>query len=173
MTGLVGDFDKMVGVLDTKNRDIVIEPELQHPKNLGVQPLGVVVEVQSIDVCLRLRWILRARDAAIDRGGEPFGVRAAPRMIRCTLQREVERDFNAACPRVSNEIVDCAQAWINCIVATVGRSDRGWRARVARLRGGCVVAAFAIDGADRIDWRQIDDVETHVHDRIDALECSL
>ncbi len=50
---------------------------------------------------------------------------------------------------------------VDRVVAALGRADRPRRADVVRLGDQRVVAALAVDLADRVDRRQVDDVEAH------------
>ena len=47
------------------------------------------------------------------------------------------------------------------VMPTIGAPDRIGAADIARLGAQTVVAAFAIGGADRVYWGEIDDIEAH------------
>ena len=155
-------------VVDPEHRDAVVDPVLHHPQHLGVQPLRVVVEVQRVDVLVLLGRVLGVGDRAVDPGGEPLGVLAGPGVVGGALQREVEGHLEpqrAGGGHEGVEVVDGAQVGVDGVVAALGRADRPGGARVVGLRGQGVVAALAVDLADRVDRRQVDQVEAHRRDR--------
>ena len=67
------------------------------------------------------------------------------------------------------EVVDRAEVGVDGVVAAVLGADRPRRAGVALGRGQGVVGALAVDLADRVDRRQVDDVEAHVGDGVEPL----
>ena len=62
------------------------------------------------------------------------------------------------------EIRQRAELGMDRLVAALGRADRPRAARIARPRVERVVAALALGGADRVDRRQVEDVEAHRRD---------
>ncbi|COV15761.1 Uncharacterised protein [Mycobacterium tuberculosis] len=156
-----------MGIVDAKELDAVVNPMLHHAQHFVVQALGIVVEVERIDVLVLLRWILRVGDGAVRQLGEPLPVFAGPRMIRCALQRQVQRDLHAQIACRGDEVVevvDGAQAGMNGIVTALIATDRPRRSHVCRCGGGRVVATLAMHLANWMDRRQVHHVEPHAGD---------
>ena len=88
------------------------------------------------------------------------------------LQCEVERDLHAelvGALRRTREVLDRAEFRVDRVVAAFVGADRPRRADVGLARRQRVVAALAVDPADRVDRRQVDDVEAHVGDPLELL----
>src|SRR6202030_204844 len=84
------------------------------------------------------------------------------------LDGEVERDLDAVCARRAAqpaEIVDAAERRMDGVVAALAAADRVRAAEIVRRGAQAVVAALAVGRADRMNRREIDDVEAHVADR--------
>ena len=62
------------------------------------------------------------------------------------------------------EVLDRAEVGVDRVVAALGRADRPRGADVVGPGGQGVVGALAVGGADRVDRRQVDDVEAHRRD---------
>ncbi|CAB4861662.1 unannotated protein [freshwater metagenome] len=81
------DPDRLgVGIVDAEDANPVRDPEANDPLDFGIQALGVVVEVQRVDVLVLLRWVLGVGDGAVGPRGEPLGMRRDPRVIGGGLQ---------------------------------------------------------------------------------------
>src|SRR4051794_2291691 len=87
-------------------------------------------------------------------------------MVRGALDREVEGDLDAvlaACRDERVELLQRAELGMDRVVAAdLVMPDRPRRAGVACLRGHRVVAALAIRHADRMDGREVEDVEAEL-----------
>ena len=96
-----------------------------------------------------------------------------PRVVRRGLQREVERDLEAelAGPRDERvEVLERAEVGVDRVVAALGAADRPRRARCRPGRGSRVLLRpLRLTPADRVDRRQVDDVEAHRGDGVEAL----
>ncbi|MPM41961.1 hypothetical protein SDC9_88623 [bioreactor metagenome] len=153
-----------VRVVHPEDRHAVGDPQPDDPQHLGVDPLRVAVEVDRVDVLVLLRRVLGVRDRAVHPLGEPLRVLADPGMIGRSLQGQVEGHLDAELPGPGDEpveVLEGAQVGVDRVVAAVGRPDRPDRPGIAGLGGQGVVAALAEGGADRVDRRQVDDVEAH------------
>ena len=95
-----------VRIVDPKDLDAVVNPVPDHAQHLVVEPGGIVVEVERIDVLVFLRRILRVGDGAVRQFGEPLPVLAGPRMIRCALQRQVQGHLHAQIACRGDEVVE-------------------------------------------------------------------
>jgi hypothetical protein len=156
-----------VRIVDAKYLDAVGYPEQHDAQHLVVEARRIVVEIQRIDVLVFLRRILGVGDGAIGQHGEPFPVRLGPRVIRSALQRQVQRHLQALVAGGGDErveVVDGAQGRMYGIVAALITADRPRRPDFAGCGGDRVVAALAVHLADRVDRRQVDDVEAHPRD---------
>src|SRR5690606_13711257 len=67
------------------------------------------------------------------------------------------------------ELAQRAELWVDRVVAAVRAADRIRAAGVAWLRCERVVAPLAVREADRVDRREVDDVEAHFRDGRKAL----
>ena len=76
-----------VGVIHAEDLDSTLDPKLHYTQNLCVQALGIVVEIQRVDVLVLLRRILGVGNGAVRQDGEPLRVSLSPRVVRCTLER--------------------------------------------------------------------------------------
>ena len=86
-------------------------------------------------------------------------------MVGGALDREVEGDLQAVPARRLHqalEVLQRAELGRDRRVAALGPADRPGAAGVAGLGGGRVVAALAVGAADRVDRRQVDDVEAQL-----------
>ena len=88
-----------VRVVDAEDADAVGHPVADQPLALGVDALGVVVEVDRVDVLVLLRRVLGVGDGAVGAGGEPLRVLGRPRVVGRRLEGEVERDLEARAAR--------------------------------------------------------------------------
>ena len=100
-----------------------------------------------------------------------------PGVVGRGLDREVERDLEPGLPRRRDEVVELLQRpqlGVDRVVAALRAPDRPGAAGVALGRLQRVVAPLAVRGADRMDRRQIDDVEAELgqvgQHLLDALE---
>ena len=154
-----------VRVVDAEDADAVAHPEPDDAQHLGVDALGVVVEVDRVDVLVLLRRVLRVGDGAVGAGGEELGVLGRPGVVGRGLERQVERDLEPEPVRLGHEgveVLERAEVGVDGVVAALGRPDRPRGADVVGARVEGVVAALAVDAADGVDRRQVDDVEAHV-----------
>ena len=102
-----------------------------------------------------------------------------PRVVGRGLDREVERDLEPGLPRRGDEVVEVLQRpelGMDRVVAALLAADRPGAARIALLRLERVVAPLAVRLADRVDRRQVDDVEAELgqlrQHLLDALEAA-
>ena len=161
-----------VGVVDPEERHAVVDPDLDHPAHLGVGAVGVVVEVQGIDVLVLLRRVLGIRDGPVRPHREPLGVLGDVGVVGGALEGDVEGDLEAVAPGGADEdveVVEGAEVGVDRVVAAVGRADGVGAARVVGPGVQGVVAALARGRADRVDRGEVDDVEAHACDRLEPL----
>ena len=158
-----------VGVVDPEDAHAVAHPEPHDPLDFRVDSLGVVVEVDRVDVLVLLRRVLRVGDRPVGPRGEPLRVLLDPGMVGRGLQRQVDRHFHAEFPGAGDERVEVgerAEVRVDGVVPAFRRADRPRRARVAGARLKGVVPPLAEGRADGVDRRQVDDVEAHLRDRL-------
>src|SRR6185503_11765741 len=102
---------------------------------------------------------------------KPLGMLGHIGMIRCTLIGDVERDLELALARFGDEpaeIVECAELRMHGRVAALRTSDRPRTAGIARARGQAVVGSLALRASDRMDRRQIHDIEAELCSVVEA-----
>ena len=128
---------------------------------------SAALEVERVDVLILLRRVLRVLDRSVGPMLEPLGVLADPRMIGRRLERDVERDLETEPVRDGDEaieVVERAEPGLDGRVSAVFGADGPRAARIARRRRQRVVPALAVRAADRMDRRQVEDVEAHRRD---------
>ena len=85
-------------------------------------------------------------------------------MIGRALEGDVERDLDAelagACEQPA-EVLERAEARMHGLVSAFAAADRPGTSGIVRRGAGAVVGALALDFADRMDRRQIEDIEAH------------
>src|SRR3954466_3958303 len=168
-----------VRVVDAEDGYPALDPEQDDVEQCLPQPLPVLrLEVDVVDVLVLLGRVLRVLQRAVRPPVEPLRMLREPRMVRGALDREVECDLDARVSRGGDhrlEVLPRAEVAMDRVVPAVLRADRPWRTDVVRLRRQRVVAALAVRAADRVDRRQVDDVEAerrglrqHVRDAAEA-----
>src|SRR5258708_40223715 len=86
-----------------------------------------------------------------------------PGMVRAALDGKVERGFQSmlrAGAHQATEIVERPKLGMYGIVAALGRADGIGAARIAGFATERVIAALAVDAADRMDGSQIKHIDT-------------
>ena len=154
-------------VVDAEDLDSLCDPVPDDAERLRADALRVVVEVDRVDVLVLLRRVLRVRDRAVRKRGEPLRVRLHPWVVRRGLQSEVERDLDALRAGRSHEgpeVRESSEVRVDRVVTAFGGADRPRRAGVAGLRIERVVAALAVDATDRMDRGEVQHVEAHRRD---------
>src|SRR5262249_5360057 len=152
-----------------ENPHPVAHPQAHDPQHLVIEPAGVVVEVERVDVLVFLGRVLGVGDGAVGAMAEPIRVLGDPGVIGGCLQGQVERHFHAEFAGAGHERVEVgerAQLWVDRIVAAGRGADSPRRARVARPGVQGVVAPLAGRGPDGVDGRQVDHVEAHAGDAL-------
>ena len=99
-----------VRVVDPEDPHAVRHPEPDDAQHLAADAVGVVVEVERVDVLVLLRRVLGVGDRAVGAGGEPLRVRGHPRVVGRALQGEVERDLEAELAGPGHERVEVLEA---------------------------------------------------------------
>jgi len=68
-------------VVDSEDANTATHPNSDDTFDLRIQTLGIVLEVQRLDVLILLRWVLGIGDRAIVSDAEPLGMLVHPRVI--------------------------------------------------------------------------------------------
>ena len=161
-----------VRVVDAEGAHAVLAPEQRHLEQRVPQPAPVARrEVERVDVLVALGRVLGVLDRAVGPVAEPLGVLAHPGVVGRALEGQVERDLDLAGAggvdqRV--EVVHRAQLGVDRGVAAVGRADGPRAAGVAGVGLLDVVRPLAERRADRVDGRQVHDVEAVVGQIVEA-----
>src|SRR5439155_17541781 len=98
---------------------------------------------------------------------EPFRMLAQPRMVWRALDREVECDLDPDFPRPRDEAVEVLERpelRVDSLVPALVAADRPRAAGIYRSRGERVVAALPVRRPDRMDRREVDDVESELRE---------
>src|SRR5688572_4712650 len=142
------------------------------------QPTPVLAaEVDVVDVLVALRRVLRVLERAVGAAVEPLGMLLQPRVVGRALDREVDADLTADLPAAGHhplELLDRPELRADGLVTAVVRTDRPRAAGIALRRHERVVLPLAVRAADRMDRRQVDDIEPKLcelrQNALDALE---
>src|SRR5690606_12361858 len=157
-----------MGIVDTEDRYALADPELEHAFELPPQRLPLVgFEIERDDVLVLLRRVLRVLDAPVGPPPKPTRMSADIGVIGRALERDVERDLEPEAASLGRElakILERAERRMNVLVTALLRADRPRRARIVRAGHERVVRALPLRSADRMDRRQIDDVEAEAGD---------
>ncbi len=165
-----------MGVVDPERPHPLLDPEADHPEQ-RVPEGGPRLrrEVDRVDVLVLLGRVLRVLDRPVRPLVEPLGVLAHPRVVGRALDGEVEGDLEARALRALHETtkaVQGAELGVHRGVAALRRADGPRAARIAGPGRERVVRALARGVTDRMDGRQVDDVESHpadVREPLDAI----
>ena len=157
-----------VRVVDAEDLDPVVDPHLHDPAHLGVGALGVVVEVERVDVLVLLGRVLGVGDRAVGAGREP--ARGA------TVTQGWSGAACRARSRATSRPSRCASATNRSKSSKSPRSGwiASWPPSAEPMAygepGSCSPASRVLLGPLRltrpIGWTgvQVDDVEAHVGD---------
>ena len=151
-------------VVDAEDRHTVVDPQFDDVAHGLVDALGIVVEVQGVDVLVLLRRVLRIGDGAVGAGREPLRMFLHPRVVGGALEGQVESDLQAEASGALDEAVEVgevAELGVDGVVAALGGADAVGRTRITGSGLQGVVLALAVRCADRVDRGQVDDVEAH------------
>ena len=161
-----------MGVVHPEDRHPVLDPGAHNLQDRLVDALGVVVEVERVDVLVLLGRVLGVGDGAVSQDREPLGVLGHPRVVRGALERQVQGHLHAQLARARHqgvEVLEGAQVGVDGVVAAVGGADAVGGAGVAGTRRQGVVAPLAVGQADGGDGREVEDVEAHGRDAVQPL----
>ena len=163
-----------MGVVDPEDGDPLVHPELHDAEQLLPERAPRrALEVEGIDVLVALRGVLGVLDGAVRAVAEPLGVLGHPGVVGRALEGQVERQLEAARPGRGDdraEVLERAELGVHRGVAALGRADRPRAAGVAGAGALRVVGALAEGPPDRVDRRQVEDVEAEVGDVVEAVE---
>ena len=130
------------------------------------------VPVEVVDVLVLLGRVLGVLDRAVGPLQEPLGVLGQPRMVGRRVERDVQAHVHAVLVggRAQRlEVVHRPELGVHGVVPALGGADRVRRAGIVGAGGERVVAALAVLAPDRVDRREVQDVEAEVGDRRDLL----
>ena len=159
-----------VRVVHTEHANTVTDPMFKDALKLfpKIAPL-LALEVERVDVLVLLGGIFRILDGAVRPALEPIGALRHVRMVRRTLESDVQGDGQTPPVRLFHqtvEVVNRAQLRVNRLVAARGRTYSPRTADIGRFRSQRVVLPLAVRGANRMDWRQVENIEAHPGDAV-------
>ena len=133
----------------------------------------VALEVDRVDVLVLFGRILGVLDRPVGPMPEPLGMSLHVRVIGRALKRDVERDLQVErlCLRhelASKSPTSRGRGGLPCAPPPCCRSPRGYRDRPGP-RGQGVVRPLAEGGTDRVNRREVDDVEIHARDIVEVI----
>src|SRR5215475_12804833 len=153
-------------VVHTENAHALLDPEVDDALELLPECLPVrCVKVKGIDVLIFLGRIFRVLHSAIRTPPEPLRVLLHIGMIGGTLEGDVEGylyPMLLGCGNQAPEIVQGPELWMDGRMPTGIRPNGPGTAWVIGGGYGGIVLALAVDLANRMDGREIEDVKTHM-----------
>src|SRR5450759_5079355 len=159
-------------VVNPEDPHTLLDPELDDALQLIPQFLPVLcLEVEGVDVLILLGRVLGVLGRAIRPATKPLRMLADVRVIGSTLKGDVERQLQAVlccAGHQAPEVLESTELWMHRFVSAFRRADRPGAAGVIRSGRRAVVAPLAEAAADGVDRRQIEDVEAHGGDVIQA-----
>ena len=78
-----------VGIINAKNCDSLINPEVDDPQYFIADARIIIVEINRINILILLWWVFCVSDRSIRAGSEPFWICRYPRMIGGGLKSEI------------------------------------------------------------------------------------
>src|SRR5690606_15351873 len=155
-----------VRVVDAEDRYPMADPEQDDVAQRVPEARDrLAVEMDVDDVFVFLRRVLGELDGAIRPPVKPFRMLLDPWMVRRALDREVERDqdtFRAGGFNQPVKILECAELGMYRVVTAVFRADGIGAARIVRTGCQAVVRTLAIGPADRVNGREVKNVEAQI-----------
>src|SRR5439155_18256041 len=125
------------------------------------------LEIQGVDILVLLGRVLCVLDGSVGAMTKPLRVFVDPGMVRRTLPREIQGNLEAEplglLPE-PEEVVLGSEARLDGQMAALFGSNRPGTARIVRARSEAVVRPLAEAAADRVNRRQVDDVESQIRD---------
>ena len=152
-----------VRVVDAEHGHAGIAPAEDDVEDRLPEPLSVArLPVEVVDVLVALGRVLRVLQRPVRAVLEPLRMPREPRVVGRHLEREVERELHALTPERGDERREVglgAETRVDRVVASLRGADRPRAPDVAGLGPLGVVAPLAVRPADRMDRREVDDVE--------------
>ncbi len=142
------------------------DPEEEDPLHLIPQPLPLRgLEVERVDVLVFLGRVLGVLDAPVRAAPEPPWVLLHVRVLRRAMEGDVQRDLEPHPLRRLQQVPEILQRphlRVDRLVAAFLRPDRPRAARLSGHGGEGVVLPLAEGAGDRVDRREIEDVEAEL-----------
>ena len=152
-----------VGIVDPEGGDARVAPPEHDVANRVPERLPVAgLPVEVVDVLVALRRVLRVLQRPVGPMLEPVGVLDEPRVVGRHLQREIEGELHPVLVERRDESLEVAgvpERRVDRVVPTLTGADRPRAPDVARLRPLLVVPPLAVRVPDRVDGREVHDVE--------------
>ena len=155
-----------VRVVDAEDGDAATDPVQDDVEQRLPEAAPVLApEVDVVDVLVALRRVLCVLQRPVGAAVEPLGMLLQPRVVGRALDRKVERDLDPELLRVGDEGAELllgAERRVDRVVPALLGADRPGAADVALRRRLGVVPALAVRVPDRVDRRQVEDVEAEL-----------
>src|SRR4051812_6891630 len=152
-----------VRIVDAEDVHAGVDPVQEHGTQLRPERFaGRSQPVEIDDVLVALGRILRRLDRPVRPPVEPLRMLLHVRMIRRALEGDVEGDLDIPLLRRGDEALEVlhgAELRVHRLVTALGSADRPGAADVVWRRLQRVVLSLTGGAADRVDGRQVDDVE--------------
>src|SRR5215510_10978166 len=153
-------------VVHTENAHALLDPEADDALELLPECLPVRrVKVKGIDVLIFLRRVFRVLHSAIRAPPEPLRVLLHIGMIGRTLESDVEGylyPILLGCGEQAPEIVQGPELGMDGSMPAGSRANGPGTAWIIGSGHGGIVLALAVDLANRMNGREIEDVKTHM-----------
>src|SRR6266581_4922006 len=154
-----------MGVVHAKDAHALLDPEAEHALEFLPEGLPMLcIKVKGIDVLIFLGRIFGVLHGAIRAPPEPLRVLLHIGMIGGALEGDVESylyPILPGCGDQASEIVQGPKLWMDSCMPAGGRSNGPGTAWIIGGGHGGIVLALAVDLANRMNGREIEDVKTH------------
>ena len=162
-----------VGIVHAEDGDAHVHPELQDRLDLLPEVLAILAEeVEGIDVLVPLGRVLGALDGPVLLAVVPVRMVLHVGMVRRAVEGEVQGHLEAAIVAGGDEgaaFLEGSQLRVHGLVAAVRVADGVRAAGLAGLGHERIVGPLALGHADGVDGRQVDHVEAHGLDVLEAI----
>ena len=154
-----------VRVIHPERGHSYLHPEHHHLVDLRIDIRGIIIKIQRINILVLLRRILRIRDRAVRLRREEIPMLYRPRVIRCRLQRQINRNLQPQLLRILQQglkIINRPQLWVHGIMPTLGRTHSPRGSHIIRLRHERVILPLPVHLTDRVNRREIHRIKPHL-----------
>src|ERR1700722_3290188 len=157
-----------MGIIDSKDAHSLFHPKKNHIPELNPKRAPFrALEIERENILIKFRWIFGILDCAVRTGAKPFAMLFDIRVVRRALERNIESPLKSVFPRARDEaleILQCSQLAVNGSMTAFVGADGPGTAHIIVLRRYRIIFSLSERLPDRMDRREINDIETHGRD---------